>query len=134
MGAVGHQNSVRTKDVPITNVRYKSAPPLGNGRETAAWDCAIRLSALSNHGAGKFAFEDSSDAKLSTVRPPPTRYIDGEDRRFEVATAAHTARSGAARLDGVQAFPSPVRCEFCPHGSKSGNRARGVASVVHSAE
>jgi hypothetical protein len=35
------------------------------------WECAIRTSALSNHGGGQFAFDDSG-----TLNPHPTAVSD----------------------------------------------------------
>src|SRR4029077_7807017 len=97
----------------------------GRGVETANGDfCSIEPR------RGSIAFEDSPMRGSSPVRPLPTRYTDGEDRQFEVAAD----RSGATQSDGVPASPSPVRCGFDPHGSKSGNRARGVEGAVYSAE
>src|SRR5260370_2148759 len=93
-------------------------------------ETAIGISALSNRGADQFAFEDSAMRGSSPVRPLPTRY--GEDRRFEVATEAHAARSRATQSDGVPASPSPVQCGFGPHGSKSGNPPRAVAGPLYS--
>ena len=97
------------------------------GRNTG---CLLyRTTARANLGSKIHPMEGSTP-----VRPLATTYIDGEDRRFEVATEAHGAQSGAIQSDGMPAFSSPVRCEFCPHGSKSDNRARGAAGAVHAAE
>jgi hypothetical protein len=53
-------------------------------------------------------FEDSSEARLYTRQAPCDQHIDGEDRRFEVATEAHGAGSGVIQSDGMPAFPSPA--------------------------